>query len=261
MSVTTMIFATEQSFDEKEFIASAVEASLKGFAVIAMIIGFVGCLFGFKLTKVFMGICAFIVGFGAGIALTIESSESFFIYIGFALGVGFIGLSYKFFKTGVFFKTIFESFPTGLAIMIFTFFRNMLPKDFSFDNLRAFGDIVKNSQALTYSRIFAVFFAVGIAVIAVKFTKPAIISITSVSFGTLTGISLGILIGKLSLCPVFAFVFTAVGFAFQILTNHGLLENGNPAIAAANETAVEIPVVSPELSSEAAPAEVIDEEK
>jgi len=243
----------------------AVAAAIKGIAFIGMIIGLVGCLFGFKLTKIFMGICAFLVGFGAGIVLNIAYDKPVFVLVGLVLGIVLAVLSYKFFKIGVFLKTTFDAFPIGLGIMSFAFFRNLLPKDFSADNLEALDniDIEKASQALIYALICAFIFAVVIAVIAVIFTKPAIISITSLSFGPVAGISLGLLIGKPNLCSVLAIVFIAVGFAFQILTNHGFLENKKekPAVAAANETAAETPVVSPELPSEAAPAEVADEEK
>jgi len=219
----------------------AVAAAIKGTALVTMIIGLVGCLFGFKLTKIFMGICAFLIGFGAGIALNIKFDQPILVLVGLVLGIVLAVLSYKFFKVGVFLKTTFDALPIGLGVMGFAFFRNLLPENLSADNLEALDsiDLEKASQALVYTLIGSVIFALAIAVIAVIFTKPAIISITSLSFGPVAGISLGILIGQSNLCLILAPVFIAVGFAFQIMTNHGFLESKKekPAVAAAGAAA------------------------
>lgn len=234
----------------------AVAAAIKGTALVTMIIGLVGCLFGFKLTKIFMGICAFLIGFGAGIALNIKFDQPILVLVGLVLGIVLAVLSYKFFKVGVFLKTTFDALPVGLGVMGFAFFRNLLPENLSADNLEALDsiDLEKASQALVYTLIGSVIFALAIAVIAVIFTKPAIISITSLSFGPVAGISLGILIGQSNLCLILAPVFIAVGFAFQIMTNHGFLESKKekPAVAAAGAAAE---TSAPSPAAEAAPAE------
>lgn len=224
---------------------AGVSAVVRGISVVMLIIGLLGSMLGFKLTKIVMGICAFFVGLGIGIGLNIKFDEPIYAIAGLILGIVLAVFSYKFFKVGVFLKTFFDALPFGAILMALAKMRNLIPKNL--ESLDSF-DTEAFLNALVTVVIGAAIFSVFIAVLAVIFTKPVIILTTSISFGPVAGIALGLIISmeNRSLGYILSVVFIAAGIAVQTITNGGFLEKKKApvpvAAGAAGAVAAEVPV-------------------
>jgi len=174
---------------------------LKIIGIVILIISILGCFFGYKLTKIFMAICGFIVGIFVGVIVSVELSleNSGMIFVIVLLsGIIFAILSYKFYKIGVFITTFLNS---GLFMLLVG------------------SDLLKNEeQAL----VLALIAGIVIAIIAVLFTKPMIIITTSVSWGKIAGLFLAVLLKNEMMSNILPWIFIAAGIFVQIKTNGGL---------------------------------------
>lgn len=176
---------------------------LKIIGIVILIISILGCFFGYKIARVFIAICGFIVGMfiGIGVAsvLRIELEKSgTIIAIVLICGIIFAILSYKFYKIGVFIMTFLNS---GLFMLLVG------------------SDLLKNEeQAL----VLALIAGIVIAIIAVMFTKPMIIITTSVTWGKIAGLFLAVLLKNEMMSNILPWIFIAAGIFVQIKTNGGL---------------------------------------
>ena len=72
------------------------------FCIIALVIGILGCFFGFTLTKLFVGICGFCTGGIIGIILAIKNESTGYLLLGLILAIILAIVSYKLYEVGVF---------------------------------------------------------------------------------------------------------------------------------------------------------------
>lgn len=168
------------------------------FCIIALVIGILGCFLGFKLTKFFVGICGFFIGLLAGGFLAIKNGSAGYLIFGLILAIVLAIFSYKLYKVGVFIISFFNGgmFSFIAVLMIF--------------------------NKLTPSLIVACAVGVITGIVSVIFTKPTIIISTSVSFGSISGIFLAVLLSSSVMSKVLPIIFIASGLTVQILTNNGL---------------------------------------
>lgn len=171
--------------------------------LIGLVIGLMGCFLGFKLTKLFIGICGFLAGFLIGTFVVTDNNALVGLVAALILAI----LSYKLYKVGVFFISFFNG--TVVAFILFL----MIFK--SFDS----------------AKIPAIAVGLIIGVIAVAFTKPTIIISTSVSFGNIAGMFLAVYMDNKTMSYVLPLVFMAAGIFVQIITNKGLFEGTSQKIA------------------------------
>ena len=167
---------------------------------IGLIVGLIGCFFGFKLTKVFIVICGFFIGLpvGAIVAGVINASKPIIWILIF--GIVFTVLSYKLYKFGVFIISFLNG---GLTVFIL-------------------GLLIFKSYKPALA--FAIIIGIIVGIIAVVLTKPTIIISTSVSYGNICGLFLALLLSSSTMSKILPIVFIIAGIFVQIRSNGGLLE-------------------------------------
>ncbi len=172
--------------------------------VICLAIGGLGCFFGYKLIKVFLALCGFAFGLSLGAVIGYAAHNAALSgWLSLLLGILFAIVSYKAYKFGVFLTTFLSVVIVAAGIIL---------------------GVTKNSKMTLIA--YGVGAVVGIiaGIIAVKFTKPLMIIDTSLSFGSLFGSMISLLIKMPKLSPVLALVSIVLGLIVQIKTNGGLLE-------------------------------------
>lgn len=173
---------------------------------IAFFICAIGCFFGYKLTKVIIAICGFLLGMLAGAAVGVAAnSPGLVLPVGVLLGILFAVIAYKAYKVGVF---IMSFFTTGLFALGF------------------FSGVTGHAFDKKPLVLIAVGVIVGIVdgVVAVILTKPVLIITTSLSYGMGCGSCLAMATKHLALALPIGIVFVVLGIIIQIKTNDGLLE-------------------------------------
>lgn len=170
------------------------------FCIIALIIGVLGCFCGFKLTKLFIGMCGFAAGGLIGLILALKNESAGYLLLGLILAIILAIVSYKLYKFGVFIISFLNvgTFSFTLALILF--------KEFKF------------------ALIIACIVGIVIGVISVLFTKPTLIISTAVSFGNIAGIFLAVLLSNETMSKILPLIFMTIGLFIQIKTNEGLFE-------------------------------------
>lgn len=174
---------------------------------LGLVIGILGCFFGFRLTKFFMGFCGFCIGGLIGIFMALKHSSPGYLFLGFIFAIVLAALSYKLYKLGVFIISFLNS-SSFFFVIFLIFFKELSP-------------------ALTTAC------AIGViaGIVSIIFEKPTIIISTAVSFGNMSGIFLAALMTNTSKAGLLSFIFIAVGLLIQIKTNDGLLEGAAKKVA------------------------------
>ena len=171
------------------------------FLIVSLIFGLFQCFFGFRFVKFWITVLGFTLGFAAGLGVSSLFIESQILRYAISLAAGMlIGfLSYKLYKVGVF---IF----IGLIGAII-------------------GGVVLYRTEITANVIIIVCVILFIicGILAVKFQKPIIIIVTSVSGATAAANALSSLvsdIGSVSYYPILVFLgFAAAGILLQFISN------------------------------------------
>lgn len=195
------------AFDSDESIYDLLDEIAQSVATVVFVIGFVislfWCFFGFKVFKVYLAICGFLVGILLGLLVSMLLSEKIgaitLILIPVFAILGAI-LSYKLYKLGLFL--------TGfLALVVVGGFVTYA--------------ISKNTTA---SIVVGIILGIVAGIFLVKFNKPAIIISTGVQYGLLAGAFLSCIIAHTILIGVLGVIISVLGIMFQIKTNNGLFE-------------------------------------
>ena len=190
-------------FDVYDFLSGLVDlAGSFGriICIVTLVIGILGCFFGFKLTKIYLGICGFLAGGILGIVLAVAKDEAKFLLLGIVLAIVFAVLAYKLYKLGVFVMTFVNGFIVGFLV-----------------GAAIFKDTKKGV-------VVGIILGLITGIVSIIFVKPTIIISTSISFGDMAGVALGLLLGNSTMCRILPFVFMIAGAAVQIYSNGGLFE-------------------------------------
>ena len=181
--------------------SAAVTVFFIGCAICAL-----GCFLGYKITKVIVAICGFLLGITAGAAIGGALDISVLVIpLALILGVVFAIVAYKIYKVGIFLMTFFWA---GLFAMGF-----------------AFGLSGQKLDEPVVLLIIGVIVGIIAGVIAVILTKPMLIITTSFNYGMLSGAFLAMAINHIGLALPLGLAFTVAGLVVQIKTNDGLLEH------------------------------------
>lgn len=169
--------------------------------VIAIIIGILGCFFGFKLREMFIGICGFATGGVIGIILMIENDNVVYLLLGLVLAIILEILSCKLYKIGVFFISYFSAGIFGFALAVVCF------------------------QEIIPALIVACIVGIIVGIVSVLFVKPTIIVSTAVSYGNVAGLFLAVLLSNENMSKVLPVIFMLSGLFVQIKMNTGFFGN------------------------------------
>ena len=178
------------------------------YGLIGFVISAVGCFFGYKLTKVYVAICGFLLGFTAGVFIgTVAEIPLLTLPLGFILAIVSAIISLKVYKMGVFLSAFLI---VGLSV--------------------AGLYMALIDQNLEVALIIGATAGIIAGIIAVIITKPLLIIMTSISYGSLCGSFLTLVIESVvqkntRLELVLGIVFIVLGLIVQIKTNDGLLEH------------------------------------
>lgn len=187
-------------FDLVSGLIDSIVSAGKVICMVGLIIGLLGCFFGFKLTKLFIGICGFFTGLSIGLIIAAVKSEAKFILIALVLAIVFVILSYKLYKLGVFMISFLNGGIVGFVIG-YLIFKSVKP-----------------------GIVAAVIIGLIAGIISVVFTKPTIIISTSVSFGEMSGTFLALLLSSSVLSYILPLAFIAAGIFVQIRSNGGFFD-------------------------------------
>lgn len=173
------------------------------FFMIGLIVSLIWCFFGFKVFKIYIGICGFFIGGLLGCIIGELLSEKIggiaYVFILICAIVGAI-VAYKLYTLGVFF--------TGLLAMLVV------------------GGIITYaiSESLKASIIVGLILGAVLGSILVIFNKPAIIISTGVQYGLSAGVFLACIIAHTRLSGLLGIIIAVFGIMFQIKNNNGLFE-------------------------------------
>lgn len=196
-------------------IISSISSLLKIIGLIVAVLGFVQCVFGYKILKVILAIRGFFTGFIVGVTLglcfslkaddisTVLGMMAFFGIIAAIAGAYF---SYSFYKFGVF-----------IAGFSFTFVLNAV---IAF--IMVFSSQNIDAGSLIGSLIFAAVPSIGVGVLMVKFTKPLMIIGTAIGGAAECVAGISMLFSKSP--SLLFFILCAVGIYYQCKSNGGLTE-------------------------------------
>ena len=196
-------------------IISSISSLLKIVGLIVAVLGFVQCIFGYKILKVILAIRGFFTGFIVGVTLglcfslkadeisTVLGIMAFFGIIAAIAGAYF---SYSFYKFGV--------FVAGFSFM------------FVFNAIIALASVLSSRNidagTLIGTLITAAVPSVVVGILMVKFTKPLMIIGTAIGGAAECVAGISMLFSK-SLSLLFL-ILCAVGIYYQCKSNGGLTE-------------------------------------
>ena len=176
--------------------------------IIGLVIGILGCFFGFKLTKLFIAICGFAIGAVIGLILSLEIDESYALLLIPVCAIVLAILSYKLYKVGVFVISFLNGASIGLIVSL------MLTHD------------------LESASIIAFIIGLIVGIVSVVFIKPVLIISTSINYGNVAGLFLALLLSSdETMRKILPWIFIVAGLLFQIKTNHGLFEGSSQRAA------------------------------
>ena len=170
------------------------------FCIIALVIGILGCFFGFRLTKLFVGICGFCAGGIIGVILAIKNESTGYLLLGLILAIVLAIISYNLYKVGIFIISFLNgaTFSFTLSLMLFKEFKPAL--------------------------IVACIVGLIVGIVSIMFTKPTLIISTAISFGNVAGVFLAVLLSNETMSKILPIIFMVIGLLIQIKTNNGLFE-------------------------------------
>lgn len=170
--------------------------------VVPFLLAIVTCLMGYKLYKVYMALCGFVLGGSLGIILAIKCNSMIWLIIGLFIAIAFAYIAYKFYQIGLFVVGCITSFPLFAIIALL---------------------ISQTKGAL----IVALLIASAVGIVVAIFNKPIIIVATSISGGSSAGTLFACIIAHTRMMGVFGIIFTCLGLYYQTKVNNGLLESGS----------------------------------
>ena len=204
-------------FIAEEFLSeygALIEKAQLALTMVSLILALMQCYFGYRFLKFWISVVGFILGFAAGLAAAIHflPDRPWYIWaIAAAAGILLAVLSYKVYLAGVFVFTGLLAAGAVGALM-------ELPKIAGFFGAHFSADVIR-----IVTVVLAVIAFVAVGILGVKFSKPFIIVITSLTgafFATRTLTGMVDLISKNELYQALALVlFAASGVLLQHLMN------------------------------------------
>lgn len=160
------------------------------------------CFLGYKLYRILISICGFLIGGILGLFLYGAFDSKIFLLIGVILAIAGAVVAYKFYQIGLFMYGSSISF-----VILSIIFLVMLQSKAAF--------------------IISAILAVVAGVLFVMFNKPVIILSTSINHGFSAGTLLSCMIAHTRLSGLFGIIFVGAGLYLQTKMNGGLLESGS----------------------------------
>lgn len=170
---------------------------------ILLVFSALGCFYGYKIYKFFIGFCGFLIGGELGLLLAIEFDSLVWLVIGIFLAIGFAIIGFKFYQIGLFILGFVNAFP--LSAITFLCFSN-------------------NIEVVL---IVSIIISAAAGILVIKLKKPIIILSSAVTYGNLLGMWLACLIANTGLAGLFRIIFVCAGIYVQTRINNGLLESGS----------------------------------
>lgn len=173
--------------------------------IIPVIFGLLNCFFGYRLFKIWMALCGFLLGAIAAAVVVYRFTDEIWVRAAAILGAAVICalISYQVYLIGAFF--------IGWAMTFFSLYH--LISSFEVEG--------KTAQSLL---LFSIIIGLIVAILIVKFSKPMIILFTGISGAMSAGGSIAQLVNVTDAALVFAIgaVLAVAGILVQITMNHGL---------------------------------------
>ncbi len=183
---------------------------------ISLVLGLLSCFLGYKLTKVYIAICGFLLGAAIGGTIgAAMSSATMVVVLGLIVGIcaGFV--AYKAYKVGIFIMAFLTAglFVAGVVIGYMSRKNGLSIQDYV------------TTESLLPAIIAGVVAGIIAGVICVIITKPMLIVTTSLSGGMYSGALIAAIMKQSKLSLIFGLVLFVAGLIVQIKTNNGILEH------------------------------------
>lgn len=173
--------------------------------IIPVIFGLLNCFFGYKLLKIWMALCGFLLGaIASGIIVCRMTEEGWIIgAVILAAAVICAMISYQVYLIGAFFIS---------WVMTFLALNKLI------------GSLQTSGRNVEWIFIFSILVGLLVAILIVKFSKPMIILFTGISGAVSAGGSIAQLLKSMNtqMMILLVIVLAAAGILVQIKMNHGL---------------------------------------
>jgi hypothetical protein len=220
----------------EEVVSEATRTMAAFFAVLAL----ANCFFGFKLLKLYMGICGFIFGFFGGVSVALatmfsgdlEPSVGVLVLCGILSGMAGVFLAYKIY--------VFGLFVTGGGLAFLVVFFLLLPRESYFNSDDTVSSVLP----------FAIMAFIVVGILTVIIARLLVIWCTGISGGMAASSSLLLIFGvdDKAISIFGGAILSLLGIVFQFYTN-------KPKPDATKSTPIEKETI-PQGTSEQNPVEI-----